>query len=255
MPEPNLPVSASGDPPLPPLPPPVVPLAAPVPDLRAWVASWRGRVPPVVASLGALLAVVVLGAVAWSAYRGGAGDGPPPEVSMPRAGLAGDPSAASSPPTAAAGPAGAGAEVVVHVAGAVVRSGVYNLPAAARVADALAAAGGPGPDADVDNVNLAAKVEDGDRVYVPHKGEAPSALLPPGRSPPGAPGAGAAVVDLNRATADDLDALPGVGPATAAAIVKYRTEHGRFRAVDQLLDVPGIGPSKLANLRPRLRVR
>ncbi|MEA3077628.1 MAG: competence protein ComEA [Actinomycetota bacterium] len=260
MPEPTPSVSPSStalDPPLP-LPPPVPPVGLPLVDFGSLVASWRQRVSPVAGALGALLAVVVVGAVLWLAYRGPGGNGSPAEVSLPRAGSAADPSSASTTVV----PAGADAAtsvVVVHVAGAVVRPGVYKLAPAARVADALDAAGGPAADADVDAVNLAAKVEDGDRVFVPRKGESPALVMPPGGSNAGSgsagPGSAAAVVDLNRATAGELDALPGVGPATAAAIVKYRTEHGRFRSVDQLLDVPGIGPSKLGTLRPKVRVR
>jgi competence protein ComEA len=137
----------------------------------------------------------------------------------------------------------------VHVAGAVVHPGVQRLPGDARVGDAIVAAGGARPDADTDAINLAAKVSDGDRVYVPRRGE----IVPPAASGAGMSGP-AAVLDLNAATADQLDALPGIGPATAQAIVQYRTEHGRFRSVDGLLAVRGIGPSKLAAIRSRLRV-
>ena len=142
--------------------------------------------------------------------------------------------------------------IVVHVAGAVAVPGVYHLPAAARVVDALTAAGGASPLARTDAVNLAAPVHDGDRVYVPTLDEAPS--VPAGVSGTAAPGGAAAVVpsgpvDLNTATVDELDGLPGVGPATAAAIVAYRDANGPFASVEGLADVRGIGPAKLEAIR------
>ena len=140
--------------------------------------------------------------------------------------------------------------VLVHVAGAVVHPGVQHLSGGARVSDAIAAAGGALADADTDAINLAAKVSDGDRVYVPRRGE----IVPAATSGGLGTTVPAAVLDLNAATAEQLDGLPGIGPATAQAIVQYRTEHGRFRSVDGLLSVRGIGPSKLAAIRSRLRV-
>jgi competence protein ComEA len=157
-------------------------------------------------------------------------------------------------PTAEAAPAGSPStttgEVVVDVAGAVERPGVVRLAGAGRVTDAIAAAGGAAADADLNQVNLAAKVGDGDRIYVPRRGEAPPPAPVAGGSSSGAP---TGPVDLNNATPEQLDALPGVGPATAKAIVQYRTQHGRFRTVDDLLSVPGIGPAKLANIKPLVR--
>lgn len=135
--------------------------------------------------------------------------------------------------------------MLVHVAGAVVVPGVYELSTGARVRDAIMAAGGPTEAADWNALNLAALVADATRVYVPIVGE----QVP--TEPMGA-GAGAAPVepiDVNRATAEQLDALPGVGPATAAAIVAERERNGPFVGVDDLDRVPGIGPSKLAALR------
>jgi competence protein ComEA len=136
---------------------------------------------------------------------------------------------------------------VVYVAGAVTRPGVYTLGAAARVTDAVAAAGGAGADADLDVVNLAAVVTDGERIYVPRVGETVPAVVggapTVGNTTPSGP------VDVNSATADQLDVLPGVGPTTAAAIVAYREEHGPFQSVEQLGDVRGIGPAKLDALR------
>lgn len=144
--------------------------------------------------------------------------------------------------------------VVVHVAGAVTTPGVYRLPVGARVVDAIATADGLRPDADVDVLNQAAVLRDGERIYVPAMGEA----VPPvavGSASPRPVGTEAAVpLDLNAATADELDALPGVGPATAAAIVAYRDEHGPFAAIDDLAEVRGIGPAKLEALRDAVRV-
>ncbi|MCU1397668.1 MAG: comEA [Acidimicrobiales bacterium] len=151
------------------------------------------------------------------------------------------------------------ASIVVYVAGAVVGPGVVQLPTGARVDDAIAAAGGLATDADLDSVNLAAVLRDGDRIWVPRAGEAvPAVVLPAGgnAAPPGSgvSSSPSAPLDLNRATAGDLDALPGVGPATAAAIVAYRDANGPFGSVDGLLDVRGIGPAKLDAIRALITV-
>ena len=149
-------------------------------------------------------------------------------------------------------------EVVVHVAGAVVRPGVHTLPAGARVVDAVDAAGGMSGAADQSRVNLAALVADGERVYVPTVGEPPPPPVAAGSAQPsGSPAEVAeegAPIDINTATEADLDELPGVGPATAAAIIEHRQSIGGFTSVDQLLDVRGIGEAKLEQLRPLVRV-
>lgn len=136
--------------------------------------------------------------------------------------------------------------VLVHVAGAVAHPGVYSLEATARVGDAIAAAGGPTLDADVNRMNLAAPVVDGSRIYIPTVGEeiAPTLLVP---DTPSATSNG--LVNINTADQTTLETLPGVGPSTAAAIIDHRERHGLFRNVDDLIDVRGIGEAKLAALR------
>jgi competence protein ComEA len=132
------------------------------------------------------------------------------------------------------------AQLVVDVAGAVRRPGLYHLAAGTRIADAVTAAGGATAKADVTLVNLAAPLADGEQVLVPARGVAAA----PGSAPsPAAP------VDLNTANAEQLDALPGVGPATAQRIIDYRQAHGPFRSVEELEAVPGIGPAKVAQLK------
>ena len=136
-------------------------------------------------------------------------------------------------------------QLVVDVVGAVRWPGLYRLRDGTRIADAVAAAGGTRPKAELDAVNLAAPLADGEQVVVPARGAAGAAAA----SPPAAGSSPAAPLDLNTATAEQLDALPGIGPATAAKIVAYRQAHGPFRSVDELDGVPGIGPARLAQLK------
>jgi competence protein ComEA len=189
----------------------------------------------VVVSAGALVvAIVVLRP---------AGADPAPEESLPRASAPEAP--ASAPPTSSSGTV-----VIVQAAGAVVRPGLYRLAPGARVDDLVRAAGGLAPDADPDRVNLAALLADGEKIYVPRVGEDAPADSSAGAGSSPAP----KLVDLNTASIADLDTLPGIGPATAQAIIDYRSQHGRFRSVDELLNVRGIGQTKLDELRPLVRV-
>jgi competence protein ComEA len=153
--------------------------------------------------------------------------------------LAGAGAAAEQPPQAlVAEPAGAAApKLVVHVAGAVRRPGLYRLAEGKRVADAVARAGGATAPADTAAINLAAPLADGTQVLVPRR----------------VPGGGGATVggrvSLSSATAAELDALPGIGPVTAQKILDYRAEHGGFRSVEDLDAIPGIGPARVEQLR------
>ncbi|WP_082591823.1 MULTISPECIES: ComEA family DNA-binding protein [unclassified Terrabacter] len=155
----------------------------------------------------------------------------------------------------------AGAELVVHVVGQVVRPGLVRLRPGARVADAISAAGGTRDGADVAALNLARLVVDGEQIRVPRPGESPAAV---GGGGPGGPGTGSsgggsgssggsgAPVSLNTADVAALDTLPGVGPVLAQRIIDWRTEHGRFTSVDELGEVSGIGDKLMAQLRPKV---
>ena len=160
------------------------------------------------------------------------------------------------------------ANITVYVSGEVVKPGVYVLLATSRIIDALQAAGGPTSAADLVVVNLAAPLVDATQVFIPRIGSTPRATLPrphaginlPTTGTSGGVSVGSGVtsaigiVDINSATLSDLDALPGVGPSTAQAIIDYRIANGPYASVDDLLNVRGIGPSKLAAMRARVRV-
>lgn len=194
---------------------------------------------------------------------------PPIEERLPRADAAPSSVDGSAPDeaTTTSGSGGATttsgpAELWVHIAGAVASPGVVRLPGGSRVVDAVEAAGGLRADADPDRTNLAAPLTDGQRVVVPVLGQP----LPPELTVPrGGPGGGeggsggpsdgpSGPIDLNTATEAELDTLPGVGPATATAIISHREDAGPFRSVDDLLDVRGIGEAKLEALRDLVTV-
>jgi competence protein ComEA len=155
---------------------------------------------------------------------------------------------AKAPPVAIVRPpapahVAATAQLVVDVAGAVQRPGLVHLAQGTRVADALAAAGGVTAKADVALVNLAAPLADGEQVVVPARGVGSAGAAAAGPGSPPAP------VDLNTATPEQLDTLPGIGPATAAKIVDFRQQHGPFHSVEELEAVPGIGPARIEQLK------
>lgn len=194
---------------------------------------------------GGLLAVVV----AWWMLRTPSA---PIEQSLPRASAGSTTVAVASEAQPANTSLSTPVTLVVQAAGAVARPGVYRLQEGARVIDLVNAAGGPTSEADTQLVALAATLTDGVRVYVPKVGETPPP--PVGGSAGGDLGSPGAPVDLNAATPEQLDSLPGVGPATAAAIVAHRQEIGRYTSVEELLDVRGIGPAKLDALRTLVTV-
>ena len=191
--------------------------------------------------VGLLAALLVVG----STWSGRPQVEPAPVEPAPAESPAASPAAESPAATPPAGvTADSAATVVVSVVGSVARPGLVTLPEGARVADAVTAAGGLLPDADPASVNLAAVVSDGQQVAVGVPGAVAAGGTVGGTDAP----SGAGPVDLNAATAPDLDALPGIGPVLAQRIVEHRERNGPFRTVEQLDDVPGIGPATYAEL-------
>ncbi|WP_369252494.1 ComEA family DNA-binding protein [Geodermatophilus amargosae] len=198
--------------------------------------------------LTGLLAALVLAGWTWLQRPEVAPAPEPPAVPAVVPAVEDGEGTAGAETTEPAEAAGAGGTVVVSVVGLVVSPGLVTLPEGARVADAVAAAGGFLPEADPASVNLAAVVSDGQQVAVGVPGVAAPASGPAGAATPAGP------LDLNAATVADLDALPGLGPVLAQRIVDHRAQHGRFTSVEQLDDVPGIGPAVYAGLADLVRV-
>jgi competence protein ComEA len=233
---------------------------------RGWVARIRadpGRAGAIALAVVAALAVLV---TVFTLLR----DRPAPVMSakLPPVEKASTATPRSSASPGAGQPAGPDRPVVVSVVGLVRTPGLVTLAPGARIADALQAAGGPLNGADTIGLNMARPVGDGEQIVVglaPVSGQ-PTALgssVASGAAPgPGAPAPASGsvkpkageVLDLNTATVQQLDALPGVGPVTAAAIVAWRQANGKFTSVDQLAEVDGIGPARLDKLRPLVRV-
>jgi competence protein ComEA len=225
--------------------------------------------------LVALLALTATGVWVWSGRpnRGAPVSAASAESSVPSSGSHGEPqlggslkspipSGSSAVPSSPASGAAATAsgELIVDVVGKVKRPGIYRLPAGARVNDAVAAAGGSTCGSELRTVNLARKVSDGEQVAICVTGAgSDSQPSGPGNGGSGAssPSSGSAsgLVELNTATADRLQTLPGVGPVLAGRILQWRTEHGQFHSVDDLNSVPGIGAATFARLRPLVTVR
>jgi competence protein ComEA len=154
------------------------------------------------------------------------------------------------------GPTTAAGFLLVHVVGQVRHQGVVRLAPGSRVLDAVQAAGGASPSADLNNLNLARAVVDGEQIVVPKPGEKLPVGAPSGAAGVGPTSAGSVggVVDLNTADAAALDSLPGVGPVIAQRILDWRTQHGRFTSVDELGEVSGIGDKLIAQIAPKVRV-
>jgi competence protein ComEA len=144
--------------------------------------------------------------------------------------------------------------VLVDVAGWVRRPGVYEFEDGARIVDAVNAAGGARRGAMLVSLNLAAPLVDGSQIYVPKRGEEASVPAPGAAAPGAAPGGTTTLINVNTATATELEALPGIGPVLSGSIVDYRTQNGPFTSVDQLDEVSGIGPVTLEKLRPLVTV-
>jgi competence protein ComEA len=207
----------------------------------------------------AVLACVAIAAgVAW--FRAGIS----PSAPKAAAALSSTGTSRAEPPTtdlAVTTTTGAAA-IVIDVVGAVRAPGVVSLAASARVIDAIRAAGGATPRADLARLNLAAKLADGTRIAVPIIGQPPPPLDPaalsgsadPGVGDPSAAGGSDTPINVNTATADQLEVLPGIGPTLAAAIVQERERNGAFRSIDDLNRVPGIGPGRLSQLHDLVSV-
>lgn len=192
--------------------------------------------------LGFLLLAIV-GVLGYRASRGGA----PDLTAIPKEGRF---RVSKAPPVKAAVQPD---KIVVHVVGAVKHPGLYTLPSDSRANDAMAAAGGPTQDADLEAVNLASRLSDGQQIRVPVKGQPvqyPSQPSFPRRRAKTASG----TVSLNTATLEQLEGLPGVGPATAQKIIDYREAHGSFTDVGQLREVGGIGEKKMERIEPYVRL-
>lgn len=199
----------------------------------------------------ALLAVLAAGWLTWRAQGGDL------TASLVTAGV---PMATAPPvPSAAPSPGGSGADLVVQVIGSVRRPGVVHLRVGSRVGDAITAAGGVRTGRSAGALNLARRVVDGEQILVGAVGAAAGAIpggsgAPPSGTMPGPVPAVPDLIDLNTADLTRLDALPGVGPVTAQAILDWRSAHGRFASVDQLREVDGIGPKTYERLRTLVQV-
>jgi competence protein ComEA len=214
-----------------------------------------------VAVMAALCLMAVVGSVGWMLRAKAV----PIAVAVP-----GDPTALSSSPSAgpsaatpatgSSPPAGAGSvtgpTILIHVLGAVAKPGLVALDEGARVADAISAAGGLRADADPAELNLAAVLADGSQIVIGTKGAPRGEVrVGPSNAVPGSGSTTAGVlVDLNTATLDQLDTLPGVGPVLAQSIIDYRTKHGRFTKIEELQEVDGIGSKTYAQIAPHVRV-
>jgi competence protein ComEA len=242
--------------------------ASPATGGKSAPAKFRWRTGLRVAVLVGLLSLLLGGWYWWDVAASSPGVTPLSDVSSPEGSAQHGGAAAASqggPDEApGGGPAAGGtpgAKIVVHVAGAVKTAGVVELPQGSRVHEAIAAAGGGAAGADLNRLNLAAVLTDGQKIHVPRSGEVvdEAAGVPPAGPAAGGAGsgdsaAGGAKIDLNSATSEELGKLPRVGPVLAQRIVDWRKEHGRFSTVEELDAVDGVGPKMLEALLPLVRV-
>lgn len=203
------------------------------------------RLLPGGATVAALIAVVVLIA-AVGVWRHAATR--EHSQTLAQSSSEGEESEAASVAASPSAPASSGerADVVVYVSGAVESPGVLTLPSSSRVIDAIMAAGGATPEADLESINLARILVDGEQIRVGVVGESP----PPASSTTGSTAGTGTCVRLATATEAELQSLPGIGPALAQRIISYRATHPRLTSVEELDDVPGIGPSLIEKIRP-----
>lgn len=209
------------------------------PTRHSLIALVQGRAWTFVREHLVVVGIIVLAGCLWAGYSLFAARTTTVAVAAPTASVEVNTPAASPTPTAA---------LLVHVLGEVRRPGVVSLPVGARVQDAISAAGGLTTKARPGQLNLAERVTDGAQIVIGRNdSQVRGASAQPGSTV-------AAVIDLNTATADQLDALPGVGPVTAQKILAWREQNGRFRTVAELQEVDGIGPKSYAEIAPRVRV-
>lgn len=158
-------------------------------------------------------------------------------------------------PTATPVPTATPPPLIVYVSGAVAQPGVYTLPPGARVVDALSAAGGATAEADLAQVNLARRIYDEEQIHVPRQGDPTPPAPPPTPAPAAASSGGSpGKVNINTASAAELDTLPGIGPGYAARIVAYRETNGPFQRSEEIQNVPGIGPATFARIKDLITV-
>lgn len=203
--------------------------------MDGWIERHRGYIMVI------LLEIVLLGVAVFLLRRPTLPQGPVLQI-------------ATVPPTLTPVPTSTPAPLRVYVSGAVAHPDVYQFPAGSVIKDALAAAGGALPGADLARVNLAQQLFDQQQVHVPQAGETP----PPANSSAGIRSPSSSdsdCVDINSATLEELDRLPGIGPTYAQRIIEYRTAHGPFRDVEELIQVKGIGPATVEKVRDLVCIR
>ncbi len=206
--------------------------------------------------IGSFLSLIAVALAGWWLLRV---PPPPPEDSLPLASTATTLSFVLSSPQSTA----LISEITVHIAGAVKTPGVYQFHIGARINDGVVAAGGATVQADLDSVNLAMLLSEGIQIYIPKRNEKPHIVAQPRLTNPNSSASGAGLdnatgkqvqININTATAIELEQLAGVGPSTAKAIIEFREKNGAFKTVEDLLNVRGIGPAKLSEILPQARV-